>query len=103
LKTARDLYSDLFHLASAGYCTLSRKDTILEAYQILAVLLGIKREELIRQPLSHFVDFEDQNEYYLHRQRAFEDRQRHNSINRMVKGSAEINRYPPGEPDRPPR
>jgi PAS domain S-box-containing protein len=87
LETARDLYSDLFNFAPAGYCTLSRKDTILEANQTLADLLGVKREELIRQPLSHFVDYADQDEYYLHRQRAFEDQQRQISNIRMVKGS----------------
>lgn len=89
LETARDLYSDLFNFAPAGYCTLSRKDTILEANQTLAVLLGVKREELILQSLSHFVDRADQDEYYLLRQRAFEDHQRQVSNIRMVKGSGE--------------
>jgi hypothetical protein len=28
LEMARDLYADLFNFAPAGYCTLSRKDTI---------------------------------------------------------------------------
>lgn len=89
LETARDLYSDLFNFAPVGYCTLSRKDTILEANQTLAVLLGVTREGLIRQPFSHFIDPADQDEYYLHRRRAFEDHQSQISKIRMVKNKGE--------------
>ena len=85
LEAARDRYADLYHSAPAGYCTLSRKGTILEANQTLAVLLGVKREELLHQPLSQFVDRGDQDQYYLHRQRAFEAHQRQVSKIYMVK------------------
>ncbi len=61
----------------------------MEANQTLAVLLGVRREELIHQPLSHFVERTDQDRYYLHSQRAFEDHQRQISNIRMVKGSGE--------------
>jgi PAS domain S-box-containing protein len=89
LETARDLYADLYHLAPVGYCTLSRKDTILEANQTMAVLLGVNRDELLHQPLSQFVDRADQDQYYLHRQRAFEEHQRQISKINMVKQSGE--------------
>ena len=89
LETARDLYADLYNFAPAGYCTLSRKDTILEANQTLASILGVAREELIHQTISQFVDRDDQDQYYLHRQRAFEEHQRQISKICMVKQSGE--------------
>lgn len=89
LESARDLYADLFNFAPVGYCTLNQKDIVLEANQTLAALLGIKREDLIRQPLSHFVDRAEQDEYYLHRRRAFEDHQHQTSNIRMVKNDGE--------------
>jgi PAS domain S-box-containing protein len=66
------MYSDLYNLAPTGYCTLSRKDTILDANKTLAVMLGVKQEDLTHQTLSHFVDSDDQDAYYLHRQRTFD-------------------------------
>jgi PAS domain S-box-containing protein len=72
LETTRDMYSDLYNLAPTGYCTLSRKDTILDANKTLAVMLGVKQEDLTHQTLSHFVDSDDQDAYYLHRQRTFD-------------------------------
>jgi PAS domain S-box-containing protein len=75
LEASRDLYSDLYHFAPAGYCTLSHNDRIREANQTLAILLGVKREALIHNSLSQFVERGDQDAYYLHRRRAFEDHQ----------------------------
>lgn len=89
LETSRDLYSDLYNFAPAGYCTLSRKDTILEANQTLAMILGVNREELIHQALSQFVARDNQDKYYLYRQCAFEDHQRQISKIYMVKQSGE--------------
>jgi PAS domain S-box-containing protein len=89
LETSRDLYSDLYNFAPAGYCTLSRKDIIIEANQTLAMILGVQREGLIQQMLSHFIDRGSQDEYYLYRQRAFENHQRQTGKIYMVKQNGE--------------
>jgi PAS domain S-box-containing protein len=89
LETARDLYYDLYNYAPAGYCTLNRKDTILEANQTLAMMLGVKRDDLIHQTLSHFVDRNDQDAYYLHRQRTFDHTHRQISEIHMRKLNGE--------------
>ena len=89
LETARDLYSDLYNFAPAGYCTLDRKGTILEANQTLAMILGVNLEELIHHKLSQFVDHDDQDQYYLYRQRTFEDHRHQISKIGMVKHNGE--------------
>ena len=89
LEGSRDQYSDLYNFAPAGYCTLSRKDRILEANQTLADLLCVDLNQLVNRRLSQFVDRDDQDEYYLHRQRAFEDHHRQVSEIRMEKQNGE--------------
>lgn len=75
LETSRDRYSDLYNFAPTGYCTLDRKDRILEANQTLANMLGVEQAKLIQIKLSHFVQRENQDEYYLHHQRTFDTQQ----------------------------
>ena len=89
LEVSRDLYSDLYNFAPAGYCTLSQKGRILNANQTLADLLGRDREKLLHRPLSDFVDSADQDEYYLHCQRALRDHRREVSEIRLVKQTGE--------------
>jgi PAS domain S-box-containing protein len=85
LETALDRYTHLYNFAPAGYCTLNRKDRILEANQTLAVLLGVEKKGLINGRLSQFVSLEDQDKYYLYRQRAFEREQPQASVIRLVR------------------
>lgn len=89
LETSLDRYSDLYNFAPAGYCTISRKDRILEANKTLAVLLGVEKKNLIHNTLSHFVAREYQDKYYLHRQRAFKNRLPQASEIRLVKPDGE--------------
>jgi PAS domain S-box-containing protein len=89
LEASRDLYSDLYNFAPAGYCTLNRKGHILEANQTLALLLGVECGKLIHEKLSHFIDREDQDEYYLHRKRTFDDHHYQVIEIRMVKQTGE--------------
>lgn len=79
----------MYNFASAGYCTFSRKDHILDTNQTLAVLLGVKREELIHNTFLYFFDRDDHDTYYLYRQRAFEDRKHQVSNIRMAKQTGE--------------
>jgi PAS domain S-box-containing protein len=73
LETARDQFSNLYNFAPVGYCTLDRKGRILEVNLTLAILLGVKPEKLRHKQLSEFVDREDQDAYYLHQERVFEN------------------------------
>lgn len=72
LEVARTRYLNLYDLAPIGYCTISETGLILEANLTAARLLGVEREELIRQLLSRFIFNEDQNRYYQLRKRLFE-------------------------------
>lgn len=89
LEAARDQYADLYDFAPAGYCTLDRRDLIVEANQTLVELIGVERKDIIDHKLSQFVEPGDQDEYYLHRQRAFEDGQRQVTELRMVRRTGE--------------
>jgi PAS domain S-box-containing protein len=89
LETSRDQYSDLYHAAPAGYFTLSRNGRILEANQTLAAMLGIETEKLIGSLLSRFVDRDDQDQVYLHRQRTLADGQRQVCEFQMVRPAGE--------------
>lgn len=76
LETSRARYFDLYDLAPVGYCTISEKGLILEANLTAAELLGVARSGLVRQPLSRFICFEDQDIYYRHRKHLFETEMR---------------------------
>jgi PAS domain S-box-containing protein len=89
LEISRDLYSDLYDFAPTGYCTLDRKGRILEANLTLAAMLGVKKETLIHNLLSHFIDRIDQDNYYFHCQRAFEDHRRQIDNLHLVKQNGE--------------
>ena len=72
LEDSRARYFDLYNLAPVGYLTLSDQGLIMEANLTSAKLLGVARDELIKQPLSHFIFSEDQDCYYLHRKKLTE-------------------------------
>ncbi len=85
LDASRARYFDLYDLAPVGYCTVSASGLILEANLTAATMLGVARVELVRQPLSRFVLKEDQDSYYLHRERLFESGEPQDCELRMVK------------------
>jgi PAS domain S-box-containing protein len=86
LELSRDRYSDLYDFAPVGYFTVSVKGLILEANLTAATMLGVERGRLIKQPLSRFILREDQNNYYLHRNKLFETQQPQVWEMRMVRG-----------------
>jgi PAS domain S-box-containing protein len=65
-------YFDLYDLAPVGYVTVSEKGLILEANLTAAIMLGVNRSTLVKQPLTRFILKEDQDIYYLHRKKLFE-------------------------------
>jgi PAS domain S-box-containing protein len=89
LEAARDRFSDLYNFAPTGYCTINRHNRILEANQTLALLLGVEQDQLVNSPLTKYVVKEDQDKFYLHRQRAYEKRQPRASEIQMVKQAGE--------------
>jgi PAS domain S-box-containing protein len=90
LEVSRDLYSDLFEFAPVGYCTLDRRDRILETNQTLTSLLKIDQAKLIHKKLGDFVEAADQDRYYLHRQRAFAGEGREVCNVCMVMGAGDV-------------
>ncbi len=75
LERSRDRYADLYDFAPVAYLTVSETGMIMEANLTAAATLGVGRGQLIGQPLSRFVHERDQDAYYLHRRRLFEDRE----------------------------
>jgi len=74
LERSRAKYFDLYDLAPVGYLTLSAKGLILEANLTAANLLGIEKDQLVKKAVTHFIAREDQDIYYLHRQKLLETR-----------------------------
>ncbi len=72
LETARARYFDLYDLAPVGYCTVNASGLILQANLTAALLLGMDRGTLVKQPLSRFIFKADQDNYYLCRRHLLE-------------------------------
>ncbi len=68
VQAGRERYFSLYDLAPVGYCTLSAEGLILESNLSAAALLGMRRKDLINQPLSRFILEEDVAIYSLHRE-----------------------------------
>ena len=85
LEASRHKYFDLFDFAPVGYLTISETGIILEANLTAANLLGVERSQLVKKPVTRFIVREDQDIYYLHRQKLFETRARQVWELRMVR------------------
>jgi|GEM_PF-2088277 PAS domain S-box-containing protein len=72
LEVSQKRYVDLYDYAPVGYLTLSKFGLILDANLTAAMLLGVSRRELHRQPMARFVLPADQDAYYFHRTRRFQ-------------------------------
>jgi len=72
LEASRSHYVDLYDRAPVGYCTLGEGGLILEANLTAAELLGMTRNALVQQPISHFIHPEDRDLFDYHRQQLFE-------------------------------
>ena len=65
LDSVRARYFELYDLAPAGYCTISKLGVIQQANLTACNLLGVSRAALIKRPLTAFIFREDQDRYYL--------------------------------------
>jgi len=72
LDATRARYLDLFDQAPVGYCITSEKGLVMEANLTAATLLGVTRDEMIKQPFFRFIHKEDQDIYYFQRKHLFE-------------------------------
>jgi two-component system, cell cycle sensor histidine kinase and response regulator CckA len=71
LEAARARYFDLYDLAPVGYVTLSEQGMILEANLTLVDLVGVKRKQVVQQPLTRFIFPPDQDIFYHHHRQLF--------------------------------
>jgi len=90
LEATRARYFDLYDQAPVGYCTLNESGLILEANLRAATLLGTVRAALIRQPIFRFILNEDQDVFYLHRQRIIESGKQQMCELRMVRADGSL-------------
>jgi len=70
LESLKERYWDLYDLAPVGYVTISEDGLIGEANLTAAILLGLPRSKLLKQPLSRFICKEDQDIYFHGRKNA---------------------------------
>jgi PAS domain S-box-containing protein len=72
LEEARDRYSHLYDFAPVGYLTINAEGIVEGANLPFATMLGTKRSEVVGKPFSRYIQRDDQDVYYLHRQRILE-------------------------------
>ena len=72
VQASRARYLDLYDHAPVGYLTLNGQGVILQANSRAAGMLGAPTDALVKQPITRFVQAEDQDIIYLHRRRVFE-------------------------------
>ena len=85
LEASRARYLDLYDMAPVGYVTLSKKGLILETNLTGSTLLGVRKVDLVGQPLSRFIFKEEQDGYYLHLRQLFDTGEPQAWALRMVK------------------
>jgi len=69
LQAALDKVTDLYDFAPIGYFSISDTGLILEANLMGATMLGMEREKLAGKRFSQFIIRDDQDGFYLHRQK----------------------------------
>jgi len=74
LDAIKERYFDLFDMAPVGYLTLDEAGVILEANLRAATLLDVHRNELVNKPMAQFILREDQDIFFVERNRLMETR-----------------------------
>jgi diguanylate cyclase (GGDEF)-like protein/PAS domain S-box-containing protein len=69
LDSARTHYFDFYDLAPVGYCSVDEQGLISQANLTTAALMGLMRDSLLEQPISHFILAQDQDIFYFFRQK----------------------------------
>ncbi len=76
LEVEQARFLELYDLAPVGFFTLDSAGVILESNLTAATMLGLSKESLAGQRLTHFIDPQDQDTYYLHQKQLFTTGQR---------------------------
>lgn len=66
LELARNRYADLYEFSPAGLLTLDARHQIMEANLRACALFGVKRTDLMQQPLVRLIAPEDADGFYRH-------------------------------------
>jgi len=72
LDTSQARYFDFYDMAPVGYCTVNESGLIEQANLTTATLLGMDRAALVLQKITRFIHPDDQDIFYLMRQRILE-------------------------------
>jgi diguanylate cyclase (GGDEF)-like protein/PAS domain S-box-containing protein len=75
LDTSQARYFDFYDMAPVGYFSVDESGLIEQANLTTAALLGISRIVLVRQQITHFILPEDQDIFYLMRQKIINTRE----------------------------
>jgi len=65
LEKARARYFDLYELAPVGYLMLDEQAIILEVNLTATSLLGLEKDQIVKQPLNCFIASDTQDTFYL--------------------------------------
>lgn len=90
LNAERERYIDLYDSAPVGYVSLDKEGLVVEANLTAATLLGIRKNELIQQPITHFIYREDQDIYYLYRKKFVISTERESCELRMIQNDGSL-------------
>ena len=85
LEEARDRYSHLYDFAPVGYLTVNEKGMVEGVNLTFVTLVGMERSAIVGKPFSRFIQREDQDVYYRHRQRLLESGNSRSFRLRLVK------------------
>ncbi|MGL1937252.1 MAG: ATP-binding protein, partial [Fibrobacterales bacterium] len=69
IAQSRERYFELYDLAPVGYITINAEGLITEANLTFATMIGIPRQELLNKGITQFIYSEDQDTYYLNKQK----------------------------------
>ena len=85
LEASRSRWFELYESAPVGYLTVNDAGEIVESNHCGAILLGLARGEAVNQPITRFILNEDQDTYYLLRQKLLSTEERQSCELRMVR------------------
>ncbi len=87
LEASLEAFFDLYELAPIGYCTVDAGGVITKANLCAANFFGVARRDLVDHPLTHFIDRQDQDSYYLLSKKLLESDSPQSIELRMVEGA----------------
>jgi PAS domain S-box-containing protein/putative nucleotidyltransferase with HDIG domain len=85
LDISQARYFDFYDMAPVGYCTVRGSGLIDQVNLTAAALFGMDRALLVQQEITHFILPDDQDIFYLMRQRIIETREPQSCELRFVK------------------